>query len=194
MLLHNPTDFDNIMLWSAFLLCFFGFLRSGEITIPDASSYDPTVHLNFQDISIDNPNDPQIICVKIKASKTDPFRQGVNVHIGRTNNAVCPVTALLSYLIIRGPAPGLLFHFRDNSPLTKSRFTTKFRNLLSQAGISSALYSGHSFRIGAASTAAAKGIEDSVIQTLGRWKSSAYLAYVRISPQSLAAISSRLAN
>ena len=141
MLLHNPTDFDNIMLWSAFLLCFFGFLRSGEITIPDASSYDPTVHLNFQDISIDNPNDPQIICVKIKASKTDPFRQGVNVHIGRTNNAVCPVTALLSYLIIRGPAPGLLFHFRDNSPLTKSRFTTKFRNLLSQAGISSALYS-----------------------------------------------------
>ena len=75
------------MLWSAFLLC---FLRSGEITIPDAASYDPTVHLNFQDISIDNPNDPKIIYVKIKASKTDPFRQGVNVHIGRTNNAVCP--------------------------------------------------------------------------------------------------------
>ena len=61
VLLHNPTDFDNIMLWSAFLLCFFGFLRSGEITIPDASSYDPTVHLNFQNVSIDNPNDPQIM-------------------------------------------------------------------------------------------------------------------------------------
>ena len=47
VLLCNPNDFNNIMLWSAFLLCFFRFLRSGEITIPDASSYDPSVHLNF---------------------------------------------------------------------------------------------------------------------------------------------------
>jgi len=37
ILLLNPTDFDNIMLWAAFLLCFFGLLRSGEITIPNAA-------------------------------------------------------------------------------------------------------------------------------------------------------------
>ena len=61
------------MLWSAFLLCFFGFLRPGEVTISDASSYDPAVHLNFNDISTDNPHSPNIIRVCIKASKTDPF-------------------------------------------------------------------------------------------------------------------------
>ena len=192
ILSQTPSDFNNIMLWAAATLCFFGFLRSGEITIPNNSNYDPSAHLNFSDISVDNSAMPSIIQVRIKASKTDPFRQGVNIHIGRTGNELCPVTALLVYLAARGNAPGLLFHFEDGSPLTKNRFVTKFRSALTQADIDSSLYSGHSFRIGAASTAAANGIEDSLIQTLGRWKSSAYLAYIKIPSQNLAAISRRI--
>ena len=100
VVLRGPDNFDNIMLWYAFLLCFFSFLRSGEITIPDTSSYDPSVHLSFYDIAADNPSSPTIIQVRIKASKTDPFRHGVNIHIGRTNNSLCHVSALLNYLIV----------------------------------------------------------------------------------------------
>ena len=47
-------------------------------------------------------------------------------------------------------------------------------------------YCGRSLRIGAATTAAAKGLEDSIIKTLGRWESVAYLQYVKIPRQQLA--------
>ena len=199
---HWSVDAGATLCFPSQSLCFvsprpkrrhFQFLRSGEITVPDQSSYDPSVHLSYNDIAVDNSRWPTTIQVRIKASKTDPFRHGVTVYVGRTDTSLCPVTALLNYLIIRGSTPGPLFHFHNSKPLTKSNFTAKFREYLTLAGVDCTTYSGHSFRIGAASTAAAKGIPDSVIQTLGRWKSSAYLSYVRIAPEKLAALSKQLA-
>ena len=194
VLQNHLHDFDNVMIWAASLVCFFGFLRSGEITIPSQSAYDPTAHLSFADIAVDDPANPSIIQLTIKQSKTDPFRQGVNIYLGSTGTTLCPVAALLKFLLIRGSHPGVLFHYRDQSPLTKNKFTSSFRDILTRSGIDSSQYSGHSFRIGAASTAAANGVEDSVIKTLGRWKSSAYLVYVRIAPANLAALSRHLCN
>ncbi len=180
------STFDNVMLWAASLLCFYGFLRSGEVSIPSASVFDPSAHLCLNDISVNNALQPTIVRVHLKTSKTDPFRLGVDVHIGHTSNALCPVAALLSYLSARGSKPGLLFHFHNGSPLTKSKFTSQFRKALTSRGIDSSLYAGHSFRIGAATTASLNGVEHSLIQTLGHWKSSAdsaYLTYIRIPPQ-----------
>ena len=41
------------------------------------------------------------------------------------------------------------------------------REALRRAGLISTDYAGHSFRIGAATTAAQKGVQDSLIKTLG---------------------------
>ena len=51
---------------------------------------------------------------------------------------------------------------------------------LKKAGVDSTKYAGHSFRIGVATPAAACGIQDSLINTLGRWETTAYQLYVRI--------------
>ncbi len=56
------------------------------------------------------------------------------------------------------------------------------------------LYSGHSFRRGAATMAAKRGMDDSVIKMLGRWKSSAFQLYVRTLRVQLAAISKTLSD
>lgn len=87
---------------------------------------------------------------------------------------------------------GPLFIFKDGAPLSRPLLVTHLREVLAKAGIDTAHYSGHSFRIGAASTAAEAGFSDSFIQTLGRWKSSAFMAYLRTPIHDLAAASTRL--
>ena len=190
----DETSYDKIMLWGAVCACFFGFLRSSEITVPTLAGYEAGTHLSMADVTVDVPALPQVIRLNIKASKTDPFRQGVSVYLGRTGNTLCPLVAMLSYLAARGTEPGPLFRLKDGRPLTKAAFVTRVRQALLQAGVDAKNYSGHSFRIGAATTAAAAGIEDSMIQTLGRWKSSAYLLYVRIPQDKLARLSGVLAS
>jgi hypothetical protein len=68
------------MLWAAATLCFFGFLRSGEITIPNDGAFDESRHLSFGDISVDRFDNPSTLKARIKASKTDPF-QGRGEHL-----------------------------------------------------------------------------------------------------------------
>ena len=74
-------------------------MESGELTIPSAKSYDEGAHLSFQDVLVDSVHNPRILRVHLKASKTDPFRVGVNVYGGTTGNALCPVTAVLHYMV-----------------------------------------------------------------------------------------------
>ena len=192
--LEDNSSFNNIMLWAASTTTFFGFCRSGEITVECESKFDPKIHLSLADLAVDNSLAPSVISIQLKRSKTDQFMKGVKLVIGKTNNSLCPVTALLSYLTRRGNAPGPLFQWENHTPLSKSKFVEHVRQALLMANIPAHLYTGHSFRIGAATTAASAGIQDSTIQTLGRWKSSAYLLYIRLSPSRLVDLSTTMAH
>jgi len=172
---------------------FLGFCRSREVTVECESKFDPQVHLSFSDLAVDNALAPNAISINLKQSKTDQLRKGVKLVIGRTNDDLCPISALLSYLSHRGNTPGPLFQWDNQMPLSKSKFVEHVHQALVAANIPAHLFTGHSFRIGAATTAASAGIEDSTIQTLGRWKSSAYLSYIRLNPSHLAKISSTMA-
>ena len=89
------------------------------------------------------------------------------------------MASILDYMVRRGQSPGPFFLWVNGNGLTRDRFVTAVRAALDQAGVNSSLYAGHSFRIGAATTAAQRGIPDSLIKTLGRWQSAAYTVYIR---------------
>jgi len=57
--------------------------------------------------------------------------------------------------MIRGFDHGPLFQLQNSQPLTRQKLVDMLRTTLSMAGIDPTHYSGHSFRIGAATTAAA---------------------------------------
>ena len=185
----SPT---NIMMWAACCLGYFAFLRAGEFTTQSNSHFKPECHLTPADISVDSHTNPSVMRIHLKQSKTDQLRVGIDLFVGRTFNDLCPVAAMLAYLSIRGQTVGPLFRI-EGQCLTREALVKWLRATLLQAGIDPTHFSGHSFRIGAASTAAAKGVAESTVQTLGRWASDSYKRYIRIPREELATISKSLA-
>ena len=190
----QPLTTDRIMLWAAFTTCFFGFMRSGELC-SDSHNDDSaraTADLGFDDVAVDSYQTPSLIHIHLKTSKTDPFYSGTDILIAATKDDLCPVGALLSWLVRRGQGPGPLFHFSSGALLTRPQFVSKLRQALSEAGISPEGFSGHSFRSGADTTAAQKGISDTHIKQLGRWKSQAYQRYIKTPCSYLATLASTM--
>ena len=116
------------------------------------------------------------------------------IHLRRTGNILGPVAAVLAYLVRRGSQQGPLFLFSDGTPLSRQRLVAELRQALSACGFDCNLYAGHSFRIGATTTAAAKSVEDSTIGTLGRCWSDAYQQYIRLDACTLAGMLPTLAS
>ena len=145
------------------------------MTSSSVNSFDPAWHLTPMNIAVDDLQSPLLIQVLLKGSKTYLAWQGINLCIGRANNKLCSIAAMLTYLAVRGFDHGPLFRTEDCQPLTRAKLVSLLRSTLSAAGIDPTGYCDHSFRIGTATTAAACGIHNSTIQTLGRWVSDSYL-------------------
>ena len=154
------------MLWAACCLGFCGFLRAGEFTVN--FTFDPSIHLTAQDLQVDAEVNPSSLRVRIKSSKTNPFRQGCFIYVGRGQAPLCPISAILAYLHLRGLSSGPLFIDTHGRTLTRSRPSSFIRSVLQGAGIPGH-FSGDSFRTGAATTAAQCSIPDHLIKTMARW-------------------------
>ena len=96
---------------------------------------------------------------------------------------------MLAYLAKRGNYKGMLYHYKDKKLLSHDQFVASIREALTAAVVDCKSYSGHSFRIGAATAAGKCGLPPATIQTLGRWESSAYLPYIRMSRVELVGVS-----
>ena len=180
------------LLWAACCLGYFGFMRSGEFTLSDPAA-PPSIQVS--DLAVDSHESPTLIKVSLRRAKTDPFAKGVDIYFGKTDSPICPVAGLLRYMAGRpkGDDSAPLLVHANGSPLTRDQFVRMVKKTLSRASVDHSAYSGHSFRIGAASSAAAAGVPAYFIKMLGRWESEAYHLYIRTPRASLAAVSHLLA-
>ena len=175
----NLTDFDHAMLWAAFCIAWFGFLHVSEFTSPP-SGFNPAARLSLHNVAIDSHLHLSAVIVTIKASKTDPFRKGVQLYLPRNDRLLCSVSSLSNFLHRHGNCPGPLFIFSDGTALSCRLVTDRLRIILAAAGVDGN-FSSHSFQISAATSASTTGLPDSMIRTLGRWSSNANLVDVRTS-------------
>lgn len=190
--LHQSLDLSNpdiVMLWAACCLGFFGSLRAGGFTTN--SSFNPSIALTPADLQVDSSTNPQSFRVFIKCAKTDPFRRGCFIFLGRGSAPRCLVLALTNYLHLRRPGVEPLFIFQDGCPLSRALLSSFLQATLRAAGIPGK-FSGHSFTIGAATTSAQRGVLDHLIKTMGRWSSDAYLLYVHTPVDTILSVAGRI--
>ena len=97
-----------------------------------------------------------------------PIWQRVGEFLGKTNNLRSPVVAVVAYMVARGSSPDPFFLDHERNALSKQCFIRELREALMAIGVNQSSFTGHSFRIGVATTASQAGLSDSTIQSLGR--------------------------
>ena len=90
----DPPNFDRTMMWAAFCLGFFGFMRAGEFTCPSHAAFTADM-LAPEDVAVNSHSSPTHMSVHLKRSKVDPFGAGTTIHLGAMGDILCPVTAVL---------------------------------------------------------------------------------------------------
>ena len=88
-ILYTTKKNDLVMVWTAMMLAFFGFLRLGELTCHSKVSAE--IHLAFNNVKF-SPHQisTDFMTLVIKASKTDPFRFGHTTTIEKTGLPFVP--------------------------------------------------------------------------------------------------------
>ena len=178
------SDYMDYLLIAVCVTAFFGFLRCAEFTVNNVKDFDPAFSLCLGDLTFHVTH----VELLLKSSKTDPFRHGVTIQLFKNsdNCKLCPYTALQLYLVKRNNKfdrqcnlTEPLFLAEDGTPLTRSVFIFHVKQIISRLGLNNSYFSGHSFRVGASTSASSARLEDHVIKTLGRWSSDCYKTYIR---------------
>lgn len=174
----TSSTYEAAMFEAAFSIAFFGFLRLNEFTSPNKRT-KPEDTLSDRDIKIEG----QTVIISLRHSKTNQCGRPQIIKLAKSdNNSACPVQAITRYMAIRPTRAKPFFCHFDNTPLTRYEFQAILKKATNFIGLTDQRITSHSFRIGAATTAAAKGWSAEAIQAGGRWRSNAYLRYIR--PQS----------
>lgn len=168
-------SYMDILLDAVLLTAFYGFLRCGEFTYKSLC-FDPNHDLTISDILILKHQ----FTLTHKHSKTDKSDKGIPIIISSINSVFCPLLSMSRYLKTHHHTlpDDPLFITEDGKPLTSSWFASKFKQLCRLCSLDPDMYTPHSIRIGAATSAAPK-VPTSTLKEMGRWSSAAYERYIR---------------
>ena len=181
--LSSPLD---SVFWAACLTAFYGFLRKANLFPPNDKSFSPSKHLARSDFTFH----PWGVMLHIRWSKTIQCGERIlEAPLPRLPaHPLCPVAAIVqAFVLTRGAqvnGPAFVLKVTSGfSSFPPTKFVSMLRSQLTRLGYNPGLYSGHSFRRGAASWALKNGLPGETIKILGDWKSDAYLAYLVLDHQ-----------
>ena len=136
--------------------------------------------------------------ITLESTKNSPNASSNVLLVANDDHLICPVRALKSYVKARDclfPQSFPLFKFGNGKNYT-AREVNNFNSVLgSKLKLHhSHILSSHSFRIMGASEAARAGVDGKTIQAMGRWKSDAFLGYIRLEEKYIFGAQNKVAN
>ena len=171
----RPRSVDISAIAAILAVGVFGLFRSGEL-VPKSRKDDVLLrrHILWE---------KDKVTVHLNGSKTDPFREGIDIVIFKNTSSPCPYSAFLEHWDMapdKHPnAPA--FQRSNGSPVSYPTLLAAIKTLAGEAGLDDSTFSGHSMRIGGATTLALLGYPAHIIKEIGRWRSLSYQLYTRMS-------------
>lgn len=206
----NLNNYDELVVFTAMVVATFALLRTGEFAVDNKTNYDPIKTLYMSNIRLveDKNGNPSYFVLKLKVSKTDIFRQGVDVTIGHGVGDIDPVNLLLRMIAMRTKMTynrkvfanlrimpnNFLFCLKNGKPLSRYDIKSKLQYFCNKCRLDANRYKGHSFRIGGATSLARRGFPSYIIQILGRWRSDCYRIYTRYDHNDIANVQQAMAH
>ena len=178
------TEYDVTLYKACFVVAYFGAFRVSEFL----SSADDIKLLSRDKVSFSPDGSVRFDLTKTKNNSSGPSQEVIFPRL--VADPICPVSAVKCFMASRPVTEGSAPFFIDSGgeDVTPKKFTEVLRLALTGVGVTNALaFSSKSFRVGAASDAFALAIPTSSIQALGRWRSAAFMDYVRSGARALLA-------
>ena len=166
--------FEVTLFKSVFLLAYFASLRISEYAASSSSNH--TLHIG--DVGFLQENGEEGLVLVFMTYKASQKPAKLFVPSGPSPDK-CPVQALRNYLLIRPDGDGPLFLQESGKPLTTYLVNKTLRACVAAVGLPPENFSAHAFRAGRTTDLVDMDLNDAAIRESGRWKSTAYLKYVR---------------
>ena len=176
----KPKD---LALWCSFLTAFYGLFRKANV-VPESGPIDPKQTMTRDHVMLDRAN--KIVYIHVTFSKTNQFCQrDLFIPIPCNDNPALDLYRHMETLLDTVDAPGSApaFSFSRTGYVSYRQFTNRLKDLLSRAGLSPNLYSGHSFRRGGATFLHQVGGTVLQIQAAGDWSSQCFTRYLYLSTE-----------
>ena len=173
-------DFSNtkhLAAWCAMLLAFFGCFRLSNLVPTSKGKFNPLKQLTRSDVRFKD----DFVLVFYKWSKTNQSQANVTwipIHSVSDHRFDIKNFFKLLFSVVKVPDEAPLFSYDKKNFHSKYSFIRVLDSCLFEAGLNLRDYSWHSFRRGAAVFAFELGLNDSAVQLLGDWSSSAFKHYL----------------
>ena len=175
--LPKSKEVDSVR--AAVLMIFYGAFRQGEVVPQTVAMFDPLRHLTRGDVALHHDR----LEVNVKAGKNlQRFDQRRQTTIYKAQDpAMCLVLAVKALLcdspMVAPQQP--MFVFKGSiRPISAAYVRAQWKVALTAIGAPSDIYTLHTLRKAAVSTAYNSGLSERTVKHYGQWASDAYKSYI----------------